>query len=1038
MRCRGFSSHLLRAALASALMLASSWVIAQVCATPQKDGDKTSSAGEVVNGYYTPANGTYSAGTLPTIALSNARGTSGAFAAGDLALVIQMQCVDLNMTDTDAYGDGVSGFPASGYLETSGTCRAGQYEYIPAGTGTTASTFVAGAALQKTYVQSNPTTTVSRRSFQIIRVPQYANMTLGGQLNGVTWDGLNGGVVALDVAKNTNFSGRTISMQAQGFRGAGGRPSGAVNGNNPYRYNDGPGQAHAGKAEGIAGTPPLLFTDGSAFDRTDNTGTVTLNTGLMYGYPANTGTQADFNYAKGAPGTAGGGGMYRDGGYHNGGGGGGANGGAGGRGGFGWRNAGWAGVASDYSNIVAVTGDHLAAFGGSAFGGASVSRVTLGGGGGAGDQNGNSNSINDMSGGTGGGIVIIRSGSLSGGGTVDIRGGVANTNPLNDGAGGGAAGGAAIVISPNWTSGALNINAGGGQAGDAWLSGTGGAHSGGGGGGGGISVRSGAATVDVSGGSNGITNTSDSPPGGPAHGAFPGNSGVDQLISESADPISNSGYKCLPLTDLSIAKIASPASLSIGQLTTFTLTIGNNGPQLATNATVTDVLPAELGSLAFLSASGSNPSTTLTLGSVSGSTFSGTMTIPSGQTLTVLLRATATSNGATVNSASVALSTLASDTNLANNTASATVVVGPSADLVATKIAGTPSLALGGTTTFTLTYVNRGPSAVTGASVLDTLPSSMGTLTFVSATVAGASTLTSQLTTSSSFSGSVTLPMASTLTVVLRAVAGTSGAVINTTTIAAPTGTTDTDTSNNTGTATVNIGPQADLSITKSASPTVILDAQTTVFTLTVSNAGPNAATGATVQDNLPSGLFGMVLLGSSGTGGGSLTASSVSSTQFNGTVTVPVGATVVIQLRATAGGVGTQVNQATVTVPAGLIDPTPSNNVAQATVTVPVSTNLSVAKTNAVSSVTAGSTTSYSVTATNNGPASANNTVLTDAAVPGLICSTVSCSASGGAVCPASPTVSALQSPGLNLSIFPASSALVFSVVCGVTATGF
>ena len=126
MRCRGFSSHLLRAALASALMLASSWVIAQVCATPQKDGDKTSSAGEVVNGYYTPANGTYSAGTLPTIALSNARGTSGAFAAGDLALVIQMQCVDLNMTDTDAYGDGVSGFPASGYLETSGTCRAGQ------------------------------------------------------------------------------------------------------------------------------------------------------------------------------------------------------------------------------------------------------------------------------------------------------------------------------------------------------------------------------------------------------------------------------------------------------------------------------------------------------------------------------------------------------------------------------------------------------------------------------------------------------------------------------------------------------------------------------------------------------------------------------------------------------------------------------------------------------------------------------------------------------------------------------------------------
>ena len=86
--------------MASGLMLASGWVIVQVCATPQKDGDKTSSAGEVVNGYYTPANGTYYTSTLPTIVLSKARGTRGAFVAGDRALIIHMQCVDLNMTDT--------------------------------------------------------------------------------------------------------------------------------------------------------------------------------------------------------------------------------------------------------------------------------------------------------------------------------------------------------------------------------------------------------------------------------------------------------------------------------------------------------------------------------------------------------------------------------------------------------------------------------------------------------------------------------------------------------------------------------------------------------------------------------------------------------------------------------------------------------------------------------------------------------------------------------------------------------------------------
>lgn len=98
-------------------------------------------------------------------------------------------------------------------------------------------------------------------------------------------------------------------------------------------------------------------------------------TGSIYGYPGGTGTVTDFNYAKGAPGTAGGGGTYRDGGHHN------------------------------------------------------------GAGGGAGDQNGNSANTRKMTGGTDGGIVMVRSGSLSGGGTIDVRGGVANDNPGNDAAG---------------------------------------------------------------------------------------------------------------------------------------------------------------------------------------------------------------------------------------------------------------------------------------------------------------------------------------------------------------------------------------------------------------------------------------------------------------------------------------------------------------------------------------------------------------------------------------------------------------------------
>ena len=1038
MGCTGWLHRLAIAGLAIFLSLTAALAAAQVCVSPQKDGNKTTTAGEVVNGYYTPANGNYSTGSLPTIALSNARGASGAFAVGDMALIIQMQCVDINQTDTDRYGDGVAGFPAYGYSEPAGSCRAGNYEYVAAGVGTTPTSFVVGAALQKTYVQADPTFNSTRRSFQIVRVPQYANLTLGGQLNALAWDGLNGGVVAVDVTKNTNFAGQTIFAAAQGFRGAGGRQS-VVDGNNPYRYNDGPGVSHAGKGEGIAGTPPLLFTDGSPFDRNDRVGTITLNAGAIYGYPGGTGTLANFNYAKGAPGTAGGGGTYRDGNYHNGAGGGGGNGGAGGRGAFGWRGAGWAGVDTDYANIVAVTGDNLAAFPGSAFGGAGVSRVVLGGGGGAGDQNGNSGGdLAKMSGGTGGGIVLIRSGSLTGNGTIDVRGGVANTNPDNDAAGAGAAGGSAVLISPNWTAGVVTVNAGGGQGGDSFLAG-GTAHSGGGGGGGGVVVRSDAMTVDITGGTNGLTNTGDAPPGGAAHGALAGNSGVNILISPaSSDPVTNAGYRCLPQTDLAISKSASPAALSIGQTTTFTLTISNSGPAQATAATVIDGLPAGLGTLTFVSASGSNAATTLTASNITGTTFTGTVTIPVNQTLTVLVRATAAANGAPVNQATVFAPSNASDATLTNNISTATVVIGPSADLSASKVASTPSLALGQTTTFTLTFVNTGPSAVTSATLQDILPASMRTLTFVSSAGLNGATLTNRVTTTSAFNGTATLPVASTLTVVLQAVAGTAGAVVNTATIAAPAGTTDTNPGNNTGTVVINIGPQADLSISKSATPTVILDGQTTSFTLIVSNAGPNTATNATVRDTLPSGLFGMVLLSATGASGGTLTASTVASSQFNGTFTLPANSSVTVVLRATAGGVGTQVNQATVTAPIGTIDPTPANNIAQATVTIPISTSLGITKTNMVTTLTAGQTTSYTVTAFNDGPAAADGTIVKDISSAGLVCTSVTCSASGGAICPSAPiAIAAMQGAGLSLATFPGSSSLIFTVICGVTATG-
>ena len=367
----------------------------------------------------------------------------------------------------------------------------------------------------------------------------------------------------------------------------------------------------------------------------------------------------------------------------------------------------------------------------------------------------------------------------------------------------------------------------------------------------------------------------------------------------------------------------------------------------------------------------------------------------------------------------------------------ASVVVGPTADLLASKVASTPSLNVGQTTTFTLTYSNLGPTSVSAARLIDTLPATMGTATFVSASGAGGATLTSVLITGNTLSGTATLPVGGTLAVVISAVAGTPSSVYNTTSIASPGSVTDIVSSNNTGTAFVLIGPLANLSISKSATPTLLVDGQTTSFTLIARNAGPTAVVDATIKDVLPSGLSGVLFISASGAAGGTLTARATSGTQFNGTLTLPINSSVSIVFSTAAGGIGEQVNRVTLTAPVGISDPNPSDNVAQATVTIPVPALLSISKSDGTSSVGAGSSVSYSIVVTNDGPNSAANAVVKDPAAAGLLCTTLSCSALGGALCPSPLTIGLLQGAGLSIPAFPANSSVTLVLGCTVSATG-
>lgn len=86
--------------------------------------------------------------------------------------------------------------------------------------------------------------------------------------------------------------------------------------------------------------------------------------------------------------------------------------------------------------------------------------------------------------------------------------------------------------------------------------------------------------------------------------------------------------------------------------------------------------------------------------------------------------------------------------------------------------------------------------------------------------------------------------------------------------------------------------------------------------------------------------------------------------------------------------------------------------------------------------SVVSGATTAYAITVTNNGPHAAHGAVLRDPAGSGLSCTTATCTASGGAGCPADTgpaLLAALQGAGAAVPTLPAGGSVVVVVHCGV-----
>ncbi|MFY9821833.1 MAG: DUF11 domain-containing protein [Thermoanaerobaculia bacterium] len=478
--------------------------------------------------------------------------------------------------------------------------------------------------------------------------------------------------------------------------------------------------------------------------------------------------------------------------------------------------------------------------------------------------------------------------------------------------------------------------------------------------------------------------------------------------------------------DLAITKTDGVVTATPGGSVTYTITASNAGPSNATGATVADTFPASLTCTWTCVGAGGGTCTASGSGNIND-----TVNLPSGGsvTYTASCNISAAATGTLSNTATVTAPAGVTDPTPGNNSATDSDGLGATADLSITKTDGVTTATPGGSVTYTITASNAGPSNATGATVADTFPASL-TCTW---TCVGAGGGTCTASGSGNINDSANLPSGGSVTYTASCTisAAATGTLSNTATVTAPAGVTDPTPGNNSATDSDTLGASADLSITKTDGVTTATPGGSVTYTITASNAGPSNATGATVADTFPASLT--CTWTCVGAGGGTCTASG--SGNINDTANLPSGGSVTYTASCTisAAATGTLSNTATVTAPAGVTDPTPGNNSATDSDTLGASADLSITKTDGVTSVTAGGSLTYTITASNAGPSNATGATVADTFPASLTC-TWTCVGAGGGTCTASGSGNINDSANL-----PSGGSVTYTASCTISnaATG-
>ncbi len=480
-----------------------------------------------------------------------------------------------------------------------------------------------------------------------------------------------------------------------------------------------------------------------------------------------------------------------------------------------------------------------------------------------------------------------------------------------------------------------------------------------------------------------------------------------------------------PTAQLAVSKSDQRESLAPGEALTYLITVQNLGPSDALDITVHDALPPSLEAITWScdATDGSSCS------AVGGDDLIDPVTVRAGGQLTYSLEARVRANtaaGMLSNTVSLSLPSGIVDPQPADNSATDNTTLTPTVDLAISKDDGLTSAVPGTSLRYVLTVTNGGPSDAVDARVTDTLPEALSNAVWTCLPSPGASC---SLSGSGDLDDLVRVPVGGQLLYRLDATVDgeARGELLNGATVQAAVGTVDSDPSNNSASDLDTLTPRADLRLSKTDNRDSVAPGHALTYRLELHNDGPSDVVGATVQDVVPT-VLDCAWSCNPGPGTGCAVGDPASG-DLQGSADLPAGGAVVYeaQCQVDAAASGVLLNQASATLPGGVEDPDPTDNLASDSTDLLSSVDLVISKNDGRNSASPGDTLTYNLVVSNPfGPSDVRGATVEDVFPASLSC-VWGCQGTFGAVC----TPGQVSGDLLDVVDLPVGSQAIYTALC-------